>query len=237
MDAYFLPDHVHVCRTDDGVVFLDLKCERYFGLGDEETSALSGFICEWPVAGYSSGSTGIVDPREVLKTLLTRGLVTRDRVNTRAPRLSPLERTDAIPFRGAIHDPPQITVSHVARFLLSCATASALLRWRSLERIVRRVQQRKFRRSREAAVLSQSELVELVRVFRRLTPLLFTASGACLFDSLALVEFLAKYRVYPVWAIGLHTRPFGAHSWVQAGGLVLNETLAEVEDYTPILAV
>jgi hypothetical protein len=67
--------------------------------------------------------------------------------------------------------------------------------------------------------------------------LLFTAHDRCLHDSLTLVRFLATKRLFPRWVIGVRTRPFAAHSWVQSGPTVLNDVHEHARDYRPILVV
>jgi len=83
----------------------------------------------------------------------------------------------------------------------------------------------------------EQRAVELVCLFRRLRPLAFTAKDQCLFHALALVRFLAFYSVFPVWVVGVRTRPWAAHSWVQQGTLLLDSNPEHVCEYTPILSV
>jgi hypothetical protein len=59
----------------------------------------------------------------------------------------------------------------------------------------------------------------------------------CLFDSLALVEFLARYDVFPHWVFAVKMEPFGAHCWVQDGSVVLNDTVEYVREFTPIMVI
>jgi hypothetical protein len=39
------------------------------------------------------------------------------------------------------------------------------------------------------------------------------------------------------FVIGVATRPFVAHAWVQIAGSVLNDTVEHVQDFAPILSV
>jgi hypothetical protein len=68
-------------------------------------------------------------------------------------------------------------------------------------------------------------------------PLVITSHDKCLHDSLTLLRFLAAEKLYPSWVVGVRTRPFAAHSWVQSGDLVLNDTHEYVRGFTPILVV
>jgi hypothetical protein len=52
---------------------------------------------------------------------------------------------------------------------------------------------------------------------RLLTTVHFTLQPACLRNSLTLLEFLAKYDVYPRCVFGVKRDPFAAHAWVQQG--------------------
>ena len=73
--------------------------------------------------------------------------------------------------------------------------------------------------------------------YMRLRPFFFTAHDKCLHDSLTLIRFLARRGMFPAWVIGVRTRPFAAHSWVQSASLVLNDVHEHVRTYTPILVV
>src|ERR1700722_16485400 len=45
--SFSIPRHVRVCMTRDGAVFLDLKKDRYCGLGRDETALLAGSVEGW----------------------------------------------------------------------------------------------------------------------------------------------------------------------------------------------
>jgi hypothetical protein len=112
-----------------------------------------------------------------------------------------------------------------------------MLKLWTLERIVRFLERR-----RPSGVTrpnaAEPELQQLVFTFRKLRPWLYTARDGCLFDSLAMVDFLYRRSISAVWVIGVRTaNPFAAHSWVQYGDLVLNDDLVKVEEFTPILYV
>jgi hypothetical protein len=54
---------------------------------------------------------------------------------------------------------------------------------------------------------------------------------------LALIEFLARRRLYPLWVFGVQAQPFGAHCWVQSNGHLLNEGMEYARQFTPIMSV
>ena len=65
----------------------------------------------------------------------------------------------------------------------------------------------------------------------------FSVVDACLRDSMTVVEFLARYDMYPKWVFGVTMNPFTAHSWVQAGSIVINDSVDHVNRFTPILTI
>ena len=67
--------------------------------------------------------------------------------------------------------------------------------------------------------------------------LLRTAADRCLPRSIALVAKLASRGIRAELVIGVRDEPFGAHSWAQLAGVVLNETLEEARRYAPILVI
>ena len=131
----------------------------------------------------------------------------------------------------------KIRPADVVRFLVACVTAIYLLRTKSMVEVVRRVAAHKERSGVHAAPFDTTRTAELVAIFRRLRIYAFTASGHCLFHSLALRHFLASYSVFPSWVVGVKTNPFAAHSWLQLNHYVMDATPEELGSFTPILIV
>ena len=231
---YYLPHHVHLCEFDDGGVLLDLRREKYFGVNSGAMRSLNAFMRD-------GGNCAPAQQEDVQSTTLAEleqsRLITRNRDFGRPFRPLSLACTDAVPFEGRAPGEAEIQPAHILRFFSTGIAAALELRARSLERIVVRLRERKARHAASLQAPDAASIVELVKIFRRLTPLLFTTKEFCLRDSLMLLEFLARHDVYPTLAIGVRTKPFGAHSWVQHETLLLNDTLQHVETFTPILAV
>jgi hypothetical protein len=59
----------------------------------------------------------------------------------------------------------------------------------------------------------------------------------CLLDSLAMVKFLARRKLHASIVFGVTSDPFSAHCWVQAGDLVLNDTVGHANAHTPIRVI
>jgi hypothetical protein len=240
MKTFFLRHDVYACRTDDGAVLMDLRSGEYFGLDLAATAAIAARIEGWARRfGPPCDPREMPDSDESAKTLdfLSEGsgLLTDSPILGRPVDSPLLQQTECLPFRGNLVPAPSIRRVHVARFCSACLRAIFEIKCRPLPAIVRRIRSRKV--CQASAGAGRPQIVELVRTFRYLRPLLYTAKDNCLFDSLALIEFLARFGVFPTWVIGVRTRPFAAHSWVLNDTLLLNERLESAEEYFPLVAV
>jgi hypothetical protein len=119
----------------------------------------------------------------------------------------------------------------------SAAVAASWIRCLSLSDIACRVRDMRPTAFQEGPPIGITDLRDAVSAYTRMRPFLFTVHDKCLHDSLTLVGFLAKEGMFARWVIGVRTRPFAAHSWVQSGHLVLNDVPEHVRTYTPILTV
>jgi hypothetical protein len=125
----------------------------------------------------------------------------------------------------------------VVAFLGASLFAKLVLRFYSLERVVRRVRDRKAAHATKSLPFDVARARRLVDIFARLRVFLFSHREKCLQDSLALLEFLARYDLFPSWVFAVRARPFVAHCWVQHEGFVFNDTAEHVSGYTPIMVV
>lgn len=231
---YWLSPHVHVCVTDDYAVLLDLRRDKYVGIGREHMPTLAASVVGWPTTAQSD-----VEPRAsaevLLRTMLSTGMLTTDPVLGREARPPVISQVQFPAIEADLEYRPPITVRNVSQVLIAAAKAKALLKWRPLETVVARVTRRKERSAGSEFDLDAAR--PLVEAFLHLRPLVFTTKDECLFDSLVLVELLARNHLFPDWLFGVSTNPFRAHSWVQAGDRVLNDLPERVCRFTPILAV
>jgi hypothetical protein len=238
MRQYWLSSHVYVCITDDHAVLLDLRRDKYLGIGRRQLPVLAAQVQGWPASGAEQGDAAglAADPagNALLEKFCTDGMLTTD------PAAGKPAQPQHMPWpQAALTHPdpeirPPVRWTHVLRFAWASVYARLSLRWRPLEQVVARVSRRKARRARERDAAAARELVA---IFIYLRPLIFGARDECLFDSLALVEFLAAYGFYPAWLFGVQTAPFAAHSWVQQDTVIFNDAPEYVRRFTPILVV
>jgi len=251
---YHLPSYVHACRTGGGLVFLDARRDRYFGLGGAHVGRLAERVTglcgdERAPDGLPSqddppGQDGppsqddppsqsvVMDKVEGLaERLIGAGLLGRgsgDVPRRHDKSVPPPEMGSAAPIS---EDRVRLRPIEVLRFFQACGRAAWALRWRSLESIASRVSAAR----REGAPYDAARARELVRVFQTLRSWTFSEKNRCLFNALALVYFLRGYGCFPHFVIGVKAAPFAAHSWVQKEGVVLDGDPASVGHFVPIL--
>jgi hypothetical protein len=228
MAEYFLAPHVHYCCRGDAFVFLDLKQDDYTLVNGKAATALQALS-----AGHVDSSRP--ELADALKELLDGGLLTTDRSTGRNIRSTQAELAlePLLDLEALSQARPRL--SHVYRFIAACTTASARLRWGKIEDTVKAVERRKARHSARRP-FDMDRARELTTAFRALRAS-FPRNYLCLYDSLALLEFLARFELYPTWVFGIKLEPWAAHCWVQQGQFVFNEGVEEAAAYTPIMAV
>lgn len=227
MADLFLPPHVHFCYRGDAVVFLDLARDDYTFVGADGAAALR---C------LSSLESSVTTPerRAAVNEMLDGGLLTTDRNTGRAITpanialaTQPLLDDEALPVR-------RVSAGQVWNFFVASTVAHARLKWGQLHRTIAHVERRKASR-RPTTPIDIEHARELVAVFGRLRSL-FPRRYLCLYDSLALIEFLARYAMFPSWIFAVRLEPWAAHCWVQEADYIFNEELEEAAGYTPVMA-
>lgn len=223
MDEYFLPPHVHCCRRGTAFVFLDLKQDDYSMVAGPAADTLSALL-----AGASTIETA------QLRELEQAGLLVRDPVAGR-----PIVVTETDLALEPLLDLDTTAVSarpiDYWNFMLACTTAKLRLRWQRIDKTISAVAERKARQD-DGRQQDLERARHLTAVFQQLRSL-FPADRLCLFDSLALLEFLARYDIFPTWVFGVRLEPWGAHCWIQQGPVAFNEDIEQTASYTPIMAV
>lgn len=231
-----LADDVFVCVVDRHAVFLDLGRDDYSAvplLSMPDADAVPAVVEEFlqrelqrhrddlRAAGLlcnaGSGHSGLVDFLAI--TPVAGHVFGRD--DSRCYGVS-------VP-----QSPPRIRLGDWLQFFLASWKASRLLRRRHIAKIAAHVIRRKANRPVE---LNLDDLRRQLAIFRRLRPW-YPRSYLCLWDSLALLEFLAARRHFPDWIYGVQVEPFGAHCWLQVGDKVLNEDTEYAQQFVPIMLV
>jgi hypothetical protein len=131
---------------------------------------------------------------------------------------------------------PRISPRHILAFGLACTRALLIIRFFSLESVIRRLDRRRSHKTKSRP--PETEFVQdLGAIFYRLRSFTYTSTDRCLLTALAMVFFMNEFGVSPTWIVGVATDPFRAHSWVQYKYLVFDERPDRIEYITPILSV
>jgi hypothetical protein len=237
MARYGLARHVFVCRDEEFIVVLDLKQDRYFALEAAKTAPLVSVLPGWPVVSGPAAAPVSAGVEAAVAPLAQRGWLLEESADSKdaTPVVAPKPETDLI--RETDVAGRRFGLRTVVAFVVASVRAKLLLRFWSFERVIRRVAERKARRVITAKPLDRERVRQLVDAFERLRVFLFSSREECLHDSLALLEFLAQYGIFPTWVFGVRARPFVAHCWVQHTDVVCNDTVENVMAYVPIMLV
>jgi len=229
----FLQPHAFLCRGQQHWVILDVNRDRYLCVERRQFEALGPSLKGWEDGTRDATAVpGLAD--ELATRLLNLGILSEQAGDAKdaVPTVYPVA-TDAIdPDRPA--RVRRSSCIHAGAFFTSSARASRELRRQSLQLTIDSVRTRKNRNVASAAPCDFDRVLSLVSVFDRWR-LYYPRSYLCLFDSLALIHFLARFGVFPDWVFGVSADPFEAHCWVQAGHVVLNDTVQRVSGFSPIM--
>ena len=229
---YCLATHVRVCVTEDAAIFMDLKRNAYVGLDEAQSRALTNLVEGWPCSP-ATGPHDSTTARQLAESLHERGLLAVAgslHGRTAQPFLLDNPTAQLIEWDQMTH---RVRFSHVIKFFVSLVTVALLMHVMGMERTVTR---QRARRNRARGTHFNSQCArEVVSAFYHTRPFFYSPKGRCLLDTLVLLEFLSWHGIHAIWVVGVQTRPFAAHSWVQYGSYVLNGTPEYVHAYRPIL--
>ncbi len=230
---YRLPSHVFACLTNEAVIFLDLRRNKYVGVRAAVVDAISTLLD--PGGSTRHGFDSVERSNEGIEGLIQNGLLLHSSDAGKAVDPPRLHHASVPLLPEDMPDVVTIRAGDVLLFARAVLAAHFQLKTRSLEAVVTAGRRR--RTSAAFRDLDVARTRALVTAFRRLRPFLFAARNACLFDSLALLNFLRLAGIYPHWVFGVRSSPFAAHCWLQQGNTVLNDTPQRVTAYTPIMVV
>jgi hypothetical protein len=226
---------VYPCRLNDATVIMDLKSNKYVLLSGRQEELF------WAVRDGSFATDADFDRSShnvtsIVNDLIETNILSRDPIGENSIRTVQVSIDgNLISVGDEIWSDCQVLSRHWRAFLLSYLSARYSLRFRPLHEVVAQI-------SRENTRLLSTEadpdqIVRLVSIFRSLRPYVFSAKGQCMLHALTLITFLLRFEVAASWVIGVRTKPWGAHTWIQHEKLLLDSNPEKVCTFTPILAV
>ena len=211
---------VTYCSCGGRFIFLDLQADRYFALTRETEHAFARLVEGEPLNPANA---------KAIERLVTGGLIVTSRDGRRIePSVSPSN-----PRSSLVREPGEFSRKALAHALARLTLSGWSSRILPLHERVARLKQRK------ASVPSCHEpdaVAGTARAFA-FAALIASPLNQCLPRSFAIAHALIDKKVRPDLIFGVRAQPFGAHCWVQVGRLLVNESLDEVRNFTPILAV
>ena len=222
------------------MIFLDMLRNKYIGVRGPELAALSKAVLGRPTIDNDLAQA--LKPEHVtewVSRLRDQKLISEtpcDRPQLDSPCLE-------VPMTSLMADGEQAMPApdwrQLVRLWRSVLVTSAWMRRRNLAEIAERIAALRSRHEHQAAHadMHADAMRSAVTSYMFWRPFALTTHDRCLNDSLALIHFMASQALFPHWVIGVKVRPFGAHSWVQSGSVVLNDLPERVRHYEPILVV
>jgi len=235
--AYFLTPHCFIRRIQDYWIILDTKCDKYLCVAHADLASIGHQLHGWQDSGVPAkdGAGGGDVEGSLIESLVLRGILTgspRDGKPFIESEAWARERAiEAIELEASARASPL----SVIRFFWACGKVHWRLCFGAFSRTVAGLERRR-RHAGSTREYDAARAARLIAIFKRLRPL-FPRPYLCLFDSLALFEFMAGYDCFPHLVFGVIADPFEAHCWLQAGTLVLNDNLERTDRYKPILRV
>lgn len=230
-----LAPHVRACRVNEQVILLDLQRGKYIGIGGAQVSSIGHVIDDWPIpATGCPDSADLDDQADAITALHQQQLLVRgpSTSSARAALAEPLEALD-----GDDEARRRVQWRTLWSLYRSSSIASAWIRRLSLADIAKAVADLRTHNAARARAGSITEVARSLQAYIHARPFVLSAHDKCLHESLTLIRFLATEGLFPQWVIGVKTRPFGAHAWVQTGITVLNDQPEHVRHFQPILVV
>lgn len=219
MDFLELSPDVGFCRIGDEAVFLDLRRDRYFRLTGEVANLL------WRLVSA---------PNEPVEYSWSERLV-------RTGLLRPCSRPGSVsPTRATAIERSLVEQSDHGALSLSLVPALAL----AVVQVRRRLGRGELRQlvvehrsaSRLDSPLTDQAAERWAVKFLAARPLV-PVRPSCLLDSLVLSRLLRRRGVAATLVFGVKLAPFAAHCWLERGGTILNDSIDNAAEFTPVLAL
>lgn len=242
MRHYFIPDYVHFACEGDAAVFMNLRSDQYSMFLGAKACAFRSLLSR---TKDSYDRVIALDDSEHVEDAELRRHVTHELLQNRllipydGEVGAPIPLCIPLPERALLEpqdaERPTIALRDVWQFIVSCLVARLRLTCASIEVTVRAVEHRN-RNGRSRSPFNPDEARRLLRIYNRLRPLI-PKDFLCLYDSLSILEFLARYDCFPSWIFAVQLEPWTAHCWVQYETVAFNQDVDEARSYLPLVAV
>jgi hypothetical protein len=221
MAGYALRAGIHHCFAGDYSIILDLKRDRYFALGDALHRTLKRL------------AEGVNDESDHanLEMLASRAILVGSDAPTQS--LSPAHLSPYRDYRSTEKASGRVGATAA---LWSRIRVLAAYRCLSLETILARAVDRRDQKLATGRSGTIDVALAVSAAFRA-SDMLLAPQNRCLPRSIAMLDVLAAHGCPATLVIGVSSRPFMAHCWVEQSGVLLSDVIDNVQSYTPILVL
>ena len=235
---YFLSKDCFVCNTQNYWIFLSASRDKYSCVTHADLMSIGNRLHGWQDRAGAAEHVSLFDAEAetLIDSLISKGIITAHPSDGKPFAESECPGCERVLENPEPSAPAKRSLFCVTRFFLACARVDWHLRKKDLLCILARIERRRLRARSSATTCNVAQTSTLIAAFEELRPL-YPRPYLCLFDSLALREFLATYRLFPRVVFGVVADPFQAHCWLQDGNVVLNDDLEQVAKYKPILSM
>jgi hypothetical protein len=241
---YFLSKDCFVCNTQDYWIILSASRDKYLCVTHADLASIARRLHGWrdlgsivehfPQFGVEADANAKTDA--LIASLTSNGVITSKPSEGKPFVECECPARDRAMEAFESNAPIEYPLFSVIHFFIACARVDWQLRTKQFSRTLARIERRRLRVPLSAGIHSVGLASRLIAAFKNLRPL-YPRPYLCLFDSLAMLEFLASYRFLPQVVFGVIADPFQAHCWLQEGNVVLNDDLERVGKYKPILSM
>ena len=213
------------CKIDGHLIFLDVQNDRYFRLSECLESALFAYL---------DGGDSL--DGNIRKLIERKILVDGSGNSGHIPSAS-----KKIPTRSAMEEAvhaKRTSVSEVLDAAVIVCSTQLQLKAHNLKRVLDRLAsgRGKWTSKSSPSSHSESQVLDAAAAFRS-ARLYVPIDTCCLLDSIAMITFLAKRKLYADLVFGVTADPFSAHCWAQYDATVLNDALGHALTHTPIRVI
>jgi hypothetical protein len=235
---YFLSKDCFVCNAQGYWIILNVNRDKYLCVTHADLASISRRLHGWRdhIGTVEKFPQFGVEADSLIASLMSSGIITRDSNDGKPFAESECPACERATGNLETNAPVTHSVSSITRFFFACVKIDWQLRRKQLSRILARIERRRLRARSSASIHNVPQSSKLMAAFKDLRSL-YPRPYLCLFDSLALLEFLASYRSFPRIVFGIVADPFEAHCWLQEGNVLLNDDLERVGKYKAILSV
>lgn len=216
------------CVIDEQTIILDCTTDRYFMMGMDAGVLLDKLVQNAPI------NDGDFPLMEKLGSLHFLAKCSADAPTSPKPTLPPpLYDLDGI-------NSTKPSMRRVIESIYWQIRIDSELRFLGLNKSIKRIEFLSRKNLPEDAQIDDNNIIQ--RNYKeiidfKISHLVIPSQSKCLRTSLAMWHYLLKLNKKVNFVIGVKTRPFSAHAWLQSGQVILNYRLDEVQAFKPILVL